>query len=72
MYSSLFDTNTRAFIQKLPYISPLDYALTILKCVPKQTDNKQREKHLAFEMRERFGVRVMNKFMEIYRKQWQE
>lgn len=72
IYASLFDDNLRRTIRTLPYIPVWVFARFILKSVPKQTDKIQREKHLAYEMRERYGVAVMRQYMKIYRKRQYE
>jgi hypothetical protein len=72
IYASLFDDNLRRTIRTLPYIPVWNFARFILKYIPKKTDKIQREKHLAYEMRERFGVRVMHQIMKIYRRRQYE
>ena len=72
IYASLLDDNLRKTIRTLPYIPVWNFARFILKCIPKKTDKVQREKHLAYEMRERRIVRVMHQFMKIYRRRQYE
>lgn len=66
-FNELFTANERPFLNDLPYVSPEMYARFILTHIKKGLAKEDRERALAYELRERFGFNQMTKFMRHYR-----